>query len=45
MADPISPTTTKPPFDIRPGERYTDSEGRTWELTDHGQWKEVSDGK
>lgn len=29
-----------PPFDIRPGERYTDAEGKVWELTDHGQWEE-----
>lgn len=35
--------TTLPPLNIRPGERYTDAGGRTWELTDHGQWKEVHD--
>jgi hypothetical protein len=38
-------TATKPPFNIRPGERYTDADGKMWELTDHGQWKEVRDGK
>lgn len=26
-----------PPFNIRPGEAYTDAAGM-WELTDHGQW-------
>ena len=40
MAD--DKTTRQPPFDIRPGERYTDSQGKTWELTDYAQWKMVS---
>lgn len=34
-------TTSEVPIGIKPGERYTDAQGRTWELTDHSQWQEV----